>query len=140
MHGLPNKKPPTIGSIAKLAGVPVTTVRFYERADVVRPVSRTAANYRLYSGDAVARIRFTRRAQELGFTVREVKDLLALRSSGGKSCQKVRVTAGAKIADIESRIRSLQRMGRALSKLADECETHVGNAGCPLLEYLEDKL
>ena len=140
MHGFPNNKPLTIGSIAKLAGVPVTTVRFYERADVVRPVSRTVANYRLYSGDAVARIRFTRRAQELGFTVREVKDLLALRSSGGKSCRKARVTAKAKIADIESRIRSLQRMGRALTKLADECETHVRNTGCPLLEYLDDKL
>ena len=139
MHGLLNK-PLTIGSLAKLAGVPLTTVRFYERANVVRPVSRTAANYRLYPPDAIARIRFTRRAQELGFTLREVKELLALRSDGAKSCRKVRVAANAKIADIQTRIRSLQRISRALTRLADECETHVQGTGCPLLEYLENQL
>src|SRR5262245_61123319 len=122
MHGLPNDKPLTIGTLAKLADVPLTTVRFYERANVVRPVARTAANYRLYPGDAVARIKFTRRAQDLGFTLREVKELLTLRSGNGRSCQKVRITANAKIADIEARIRSLRRISRALRTLASECK------------------
>ena len=140
MHGLTNNKPLSIGVVARLAGVPLTTVRFYERANVVRPVARTAANYRLYPPDAVARIRFTRRAQELGFTLREVKELLALRPGGGRSCRKVRATATAKIADIEARIQSLKRMGRALTMLADECKSHSGSRGCPLLDYLEDRL
>lgn len=140
MHGLTNNKPLSIGVVARLAGVPLTTVRFYERANVVRPVARTAANYRLYPPDAVARIRFTRRAQELGFTLREVKELLALRADGDKSCRTVRTTATAKIADIGTRIRSLKRMSRALTRLADECEMHVPGTGCPLLDYLENKL
>lgn len=139
MSGLQNKSL-TIGSVAKLAGVPLTTVRFYERAGVVRPVNRTAAGYRLYPPDAVARIQFTRRAQELGFTLREVKELLALRADGAKSCRKVRMAANAKIADIQARIRSLQRMARALTQLADECETQAQGTGCPLLQYLENKL
>jgi MerR family mercuric resistance operon transcriptional regulator len=137
---LSKDRPLSIGSVAKLAGVPLTTMRFYERANVVRPAGRSGANYRLYSPDAVARIRFTRRAQELGFTLREVKELLALRSGGGRSCNKVRATASAKVADIEARIRSLKRMNRALARLARECETHAGGAGCPLLDYLEDRL
>jgi len=140
MHDLSNNKSLSIGSVAKLAGVPLTTVRFYERANVVRPMARTAANYRLDSPDAVACIRFTRRAQELGFTLREVKELLALRTGGGRSCRKVRATAAAKIADIEARIQSLKRVSRALTKLADECEAHAGGIGCPLLDYLEDRL
>ena len=140
MHGLSNNKSLSIGSVAKLADVPLTTVRFYERANVVRPVARTAANYRLYPLEAVARIRFTRRAQELGFTLREVKELLALRTGGGRSCQKVRATATEKIADIETRIQSLERMSRALTKLANECEAHARGTGCPLLAYLEDRL
>ncbi|MCI0743871.1 MAG: heavy metal-responsive transcriptional regulator [Verrucomicrobia subdivision 3 bacterium] len=133
-------RPLTIGGVAKLAGVSPTTVRFYERAGVVRPVSRTAANYRLYPPDAVARIRFTRRAQELGFTLREVKELLTLRTDGARSCERVRETATTKIADIQDRIRSLQRMGRALARLAEECKTHKPGSGCPLLEYLENRL
>ena len=140
MSGLPNKKLLSIGNIARLAGVPLTTVRFYERANIVRPDGRTGANYRVYSSEAVARIRFTRRAQELGFTLREVKELLALRSGEGSSCKKVRATASAKIADIDTRIRSLKRISRALARLAHECDTHAGRSGCPLLEYLEGKL
>jgi len=140
MRGLPNNKPLNIGAIAKLAGVPLTTVRFYERANIVRPDGRTGANYRIYSRDAVARIRFTRRAQDLGFTLREVKELLALRSGGGSSCKKVRATASAKITDIDARIRSLKRISRALARLAHECETRAGSGDCPLLKYLENKV
>lgn len=138
MHDLRKTKPLTVGSVAKLADVLPTTVRFYERAGVVRPVSRTAANYRVYPADAVARIRFTRRAQALGFTLREVKELLALRSEGARSCAPVRTAANAKIADIQNRIRSLQRMSRALTRLEEECDQHTPATGCPLLEYLEN--
>src|SRR5262245_8438463 len=140
MHGLPNNKALSIGTIARMAGVPLTTVRFYERANIVRPEGRTGANYRVYSADAIARIRFTRRAQELGFTLREVKELLALRSGGTRSCKKVRATASAKITDIEARIRSLRRISQALAKFAHECDAQTGRSGCPLLEYLEEKL
>jgi MerR family mercuric resistance operon transcriptional regulator len=140
MIRVPDSKALSIGRVAQLAGVPLTTVRFYERAKIVQPVGRTGANYRVYSPDAVARIRFTRRAQELGFTLREVKDLLALQSNGKHTCEKVRANATAKINDINSRIRSLRRIGRALAKLSLECEMHAGDTGCPLLDYLDEKL
>jgi MerR family mercuric resistance operon transcriptional regulator len=115
-------------------------MRFYERAGLLPKPPRTASNYRLYPGEMVARIRFIRRAQELGFTLKEIKDLLELRVSRGRSCGEVRSHAESKIADIEARIRSLQQMRRALAKLASECEGHSGKIGCPLLEYLEGKL
>ena len=139
MDNLPAIKSLSIGRVASLAGVPLTTVRFYERANIVRPAGRSGANYRLYSPEAIARIRFTRRAQEPGFTLREVKELLALRSDGKSSCKKVRASASDRIDDINARIRSLKRIGRALARLAHECEMHAG-IGCPLLEYLEEKV
>jgi len=110
MYGRPKINGLGIGKVASLAGVSLTTVRFYERANIVRPVGRSAANYRVYSPDAVARIRFTRRAQQLGFTLREVMELLALRSNGGSNCKSVRANARAKIDDIKARILSLKRI------------------------------
>ena len=111
-------------------------MRFYERAGLLPKPTRTASNYRLYPEEAVTRIRFIRRAQQLGFTLKEIKDLLELRVSRRTSCAQVRAHAESKMTDIEERIRSLQQMKRALTKLAHECETQSGGH-CPLLMYLE---
>ena len=126
----------TVGRTARLAEVGIPTMRFYERAGLLPKPTRTASNYRLYRDEAVTRIRFIRRAQQLGFTLKEIKDLLELRVSRRTSCAEVRSRAEAKIADIESRIRSLRQMRRALGKLAHECETQSGG-DCPLLKHLE---
>lgn len=126
----------TVGHTARLAEVGIPTMRFYERAGLLPKPTRTAANYRLYPDEAVTRIRFIRRAQQLGFTLKEIKDLLELRVSRRTSCAQVRSHAQAKIADIEARIRSLRQMSRALGKLAHECETQ-GGGDCPLLKHLE---
>ena len=109
----------TIGSLARRAGVGVPALRFYERAGLLPKPARSGANYRLYSEEAVARIQFIRRAQELGFTLNQIKNLLELRVNRRTSCAEVRSRAQAKIADIETRIRSLRQMSRALAKLAD---------------------
>ena len=130
----------TIGELARAAGVGVSTVRYYERAGLLPQPDRTATNYRLYRDEAVARLRFIRRAQQLGFTLEEIKGLLELRVSRRTTCADVRSRAEAKITDIEARIRSLRQMSHALTKLADECETHSDGVGCPLLEHLEGKL
>ncbi len=126
----------TVGRTGRLAEVGIPTMRFYERAGLLPKPTRTAANYRLYPDEAVTRIRFIRRAQQLGFTLKEIKDLLELRVSRRTSCAQVRSHAQAKIADIEARIRSLRQMSRALGKLAHECETQ-GVGDCPLLKHLE---
>src|SRR6266498_1490839 len=91
----------TVSELARAANVGVSTLRFYERARLLPKPARSAANYRLYSEDAVGRIRFIRRAQELGFTLDEIKDILNLRVSGERSCAEVRELAEAKIAEID---------------------------------------
>lgn len=127
----------TIGELARRAGVKVSTVRVYERDGLLLAPGRSTSNYRLYDEEAVARIRFARRAQQLGFTLAEIKGLLGLRVNKQTSCAEVRQLAEAKIADIEGRIRSLQVMRRALAKLAAACDTHRNSSACPLLEHLE---
>src|SRR3954453_4804764 len=99
----------TIGQVARRAGVGVETVRFYEREGLLEEPARRASGYRQYPEDAVARLLLIRRAKELGFTLREIKDLLALRIDPGATRADVRKRAEAKIADIEARVRYLQR-------------------------------
>ena len=130
----------TVGRTARLADVGIPTMRFYERAGLLPKPTRTAANYRLYPEEAVTRIRFIRRAQQLGFTLKEIRDLLELRVNRNKSCSDVRHLAGEKVADIEARIRSLQKMRKALLKLAEQCDAEGGKSTCPLLDYLESDL
>src|SRR5262245_35107394 len=111
-------KPLTIGQVAREAGVGVETVRFYEREGLLDEPARRASGYRQYTRDAVARLRFIRRAKELGFTLKEIGELLALRDDPGAD---VRARAAAHLTDIEARIRDLTRMRGALVQLIDTC-------------------
>lgn len=129
----------TIGRTARIAKIGIPTVRFYERAGLLPKPARSASNYRLYPDEVIARIRFIRRAQQLGFTLKEIRDLLSLRASRRTSCAEVRSRARVKIADIEKRIRSLRQMSRALAKLAEECDVHPKTDECPLLNHLESE-
>jgi len=129
----------TIGTLARQAGVGVTTVRFYEREALLPKPARSTANYRLYPPAALARIRFIRRAQELGFTLPEIRQLLNLRVSSRATCTDVRMRAEAKIADIKARIRSLTQMMGALKQFARKCSGPHSADACPLLDYLNDE-
>lgn len=130
----------TIGKVAERAGVKIDTLRYYERRGVIAPPERTRSNYRLYGEDTVTRVCFVKRAQELGFTLAEIKKLLELRVSEGESCADVRDQALAKVADLDKRIRSLQAMRRVLSKLADECTGQDAPlSACPILDALDEK-
>ena len=100
----------TVGQVAKRAGVGVETVRFYERKGLLDEPARRPSGYRQYDADTVAVLRFIRRAKELGFTLREIKGLLGLRLDAGATRADVRTQAAAKIADIDARLRDLQRM------------------------------
>src|SRR5437763_339333 len=106
----------TIGRLAKQVGVNLETVRFYERRGLLPKPPRTASGYRLFPADAARRLRFIRRAQELGFSLTEIGELLSLRVSRRTSAS-IRTRAEAKIADIEAKIRSLGSMRKALQKL-----------------------
>ena len=127
----------TIGKVAKQAGVKIDTLRFYERQGVIPEPSRTDSNYRVYAEDTVRRVRFVKRAQDLGFSLREIKSLLELRATPGAQCEDVRRHALNKAKEIEDKIRSLRAMKIALAKLADECATTQGSVDdCPILDSL----
>jgi MerR family mercuric resistance operon transcriptional regulator len=129
----------TIGKVAHSAGLAIDTVRYYEREGLLEKPARTASGYRHYTPDAVARLRFIRQAKELGFSLHEIKELLSLRVTPGKSCADVKARAEHKIADVDRRIESLKRVRGALVKLTSACSGRGPVSQCPILEALEHK-
>jgi MerR family transcriptional regulator, copper efflux regulator len=129
----------TIGEVAERAKVHLETLRYYERRGLVASPPRSSANYRLYPKDAVRRVRFIKRAQELGFSLNEIKELLSLRAAPEAGCAAVRAHAEAKIRDIDEKISSLTAMKSGLAKLVAECSGEGPLTDCPILESLETK-
>jgi MerR family copper efflux transcriptional regulator len=125
-----------IGQLARRVGVGVETVRFYEREGLLEEPARRASGYREYGEGVVARLQFIRRAKELGFTLREIKELLALSSDPGATRADVRARAEAKVADVEERVRDLLRIKSALQELTARCHGDGPLEGCPILEAL----
>lgn len=130
-------KPLTIGLVARRAGVGVETVRFYERQGLIEEPPRRLSGYREYDDEVVARLGFIRRAKELGFTLKEIKELLSLRRDPSTPAGDVKRRAEAKIADIETKMRTLQKMKKALGKLTSACCGSTTTAECPLLHALD---
>ncbi len=131
-------KPLTIGALAGRAGVGVETVRFYERKGLLRRPPRPGTGFRVYPDDAVARIRFIRQAQTLGFTLQEIAGLLALRVTPGTDCAAVRTRAVAKRAIVETRLAELERIREALDRLIAACPGRGAVTSCTILETLAD--
>ena len=129
----------TIGELARRAGVNVQTIRYYERRGLLPEPRRTESNYRTYLGDTVRRVRFIKRAQQLGFALKEIQELLSLRASPRSRCAAVRRRSQAKLADINEKIRSLEGMRGALSKLVRACSGHGPINECPILDSLDSE-
>jgi len=127
----------TTGKLAKHGGVNLESIRFYEREGLLPKAPRTRSGYRLFSDESVRRIRFIKRAQELGFTLREIKELLALRFDSSSSCAEVRSGAEAKLRDIDQKICDLKRMKKALAHLIAACPGRGATSECPILETLD---
>ncbi len=125
------------GELARQGGVNLESIRFYEREGLLAKPPRTAAGYRMFNADDARRVRFIKRAQELGFSLREIKELLALRLEADTSCSDVRQKADAKLTDIDQKIRDLQRMKNALARLATACRGRGSIEDCPILETLD---
>ena len=123
----------TIGRLANAAKVGIDTVRFYERAGLLRKPQRTAAGYRLYAESDVARLRFIRRAKGLGFSLEEVGELLRLNDGGGRR-EAVRALAGKRLSEIEQKLSELGQMRETLRHLVDRCRGEGPLAGCPIIE------
>ncbi|HEX9867711.1 MAG TPA: MerR family DNA-binding protein [Candidatus Tectomicrobia bacterium] len=127
----------TIGDVAKEAKVNIETLRYYERRGLLTSPPRSLSNYRLYTEDTVRRVRFIKGAQELGFSLKEILDLLSLQAEPETSCEDIRERAEAKITDIEAKIASLQAMKHALAKLVTECSGSGPITDCPILESFD---
>jgi Hg(II)-responsive transcriptional regulator len=126
-----------IGQLARRAGVGIDTIRYYERNGLLAPRGRLASGYRRYGEMELARLRFIRRAQKLGFTLREIESLLGL--SAKQDVAQVRSSAAAKLADVDERIADLQRMRTGLAELVAACPGHGRAADCPILKALSDE-
>ena len=129
----------TSGRAAGRAGVNVETLRYYERRGLIPRPQRTVSNYRIYSEATVRRIRFIKHAQDIGFTLAEIKELLSLRATRGARCADVRKRAEAKIRDIERRMRDLEAMKTALADLVAGCSGRGALKECSILDALDEE-
>ena len=127
----------TIGDVAEATGVSAETVRFYEREGLVRQPPKPPRGHRHYPASTVGRIRFIRRAQELGFTLREVHELIALQEAPRRDCDAVCQIAHVKIDQIDEKVSDLMRIRTALDNLVNACGDARLIQGCAILESLE---
>ena len=123
----------TIGKLAAAAGVAVDTVRYYERAGLLKKPVRTLSGYRSYAAGDAARLRFVRRAKEMGFSLEEVSELLRLNDGGGRR-PAVRALAERRLAQTEQRIAELNRVRKTLRHLLSHCHGDGALDGCPIIE------
>ena len=128
----------TIGELAKACGVGVETIRYYERRGLIPDPRPGKKGYREFSDDDARRVQFIKQSQGLGFTLKEIAELLALRVSSETTCDDVRGLAEAKLEDIEEKLRTLRSFKRALGKLVDQCSRSGPKGHCPILDALDD--
>lgn len=127
-----------IGEVAQRAGIGVETVRFYERKGLIEEPPRSTSGYRQYPEDTVTKLRFIKRAKDLGFSLSEVNEMISLRLDPTASAGEIRSRAKAKIADIEEKLRDLQRVRAALQHLVRDCDGTAPTAECRILISLDD--
>jgi len=126
-----------IGQLAKRSGVPIDTVRHYERIGLLQPTVRLASGYRRYGDAEQKRLRFIRRAKALGFTLEEIQALLSL--SASRSAAQVRAAASERLANVERRIAELARVRDSLRELIRACPGHGRAEDCPILNALSQE-
>ena len=127
----------TIGQLGKKAGVNVQTIRYYERLGLLNPTARRLSGYRLYGAEEIRRLCFIKNAQALGFTLREVTELLNLRVRSSARCDAVQRKAQEKLAQVERKAQDLRAMARSLRSLIRACESGRPTDACPIVEGLE---
>lgn len=126
----------TIGALARRSEVAIDTIRFYEREGLLPAPKRRASGYREYDSGAVGRVRFIRRAKDLGFTLDEIRELLALEADRDNGVEGVKRRASQRLQELSERIRQLTAMRDALAQLVDECPGCGEPECCPILSTL----
>ncbi len=126
----------TIGRLAKLGGVNIDTVRYYEREKLLPRPRRSPSGYRQYSESDIDRLHFIRRAKELGFSLAEIRELSSLTADRHSDMQGVKRKAEERLSQVEKKITELQRVKQGLKKLIDACPGHGELQGCPIVAAL----
>ena len=126
----------TIGKVAKQAEVGVETIRFYERSGLLEEPPRNDSGYRQYQPEAIVKLRFIKKTKQLGFSLKEIEELIALRHKPGATCGDVRGQAEEKIRNIEEKIHDLSKMKEALLELTCQCSGDGPVTECPILTSL----
>lgn len=127
----------SIGQVAKQSGISVETIRYYEKKGLLKEPERKESGYRQYKQEAIARLSFIQQAKELGFSLKEIGELLSIRSDENNLCNEVKQLAQEKLGNIESKLKMLQRMRKSLKKLVDVCPGQAPLNECPILDALE---
>jgi len=127
----------TIGKLAKKAQVNTETIRYYERRGLISRPPRPLSGYRQYPDETFKRIDFIKRAKELGFSLKEIGDLLSLRVDPTTSCSDIKIRTETKIEAIEEKIKTLKKMKNALVDVSRACSGRGPISECPILEALE---
>ena len=127
-----------IGELAKRSGVGIDTVRFYDRQGLLPKARRLASGYRVYDPGDVKRLRFVRRAKALGFTLEEIRDLLALSDHRDDDMAALKGLATEKLADVQAKLAELNRIREGLETLVVACPGHGALAQCPILNALSE--
>jgi MerR family transcriptional regulator, copper efflux regulator len=128
----------SIGALAKQAGLSVETLRFYEREGLLEKAARNRSGYRAYGPDASRRLQFIRRAQDLGFTLAEIRELIALQANPANDCRDACTAATAKLAAVEAKLSDLERMRAELTRLINSCNADVPVMECAIIECLTE--
>jgi len=129
----------TIGQLSRLSAMGVETIRYYEREGLISEPPRRASGYRQYPEGVLSRLRFIRHAKALGFSLKDIKELLELRIASGTTCATIRKRAEAKIFDVRAKLEMLRHMEQALVKLAASCRGRGPISDCPILDALEEQ-
>lgn len=126
----------TISQLAESAGVPISTVRYYERIGLVEPEDRSAGNYRLYGRASLDKLKFIRSAQAIGFTLDDTRTLLAGDSGSTPRCGTVQELIGARLADVEDRLKDLRHVRKTLKASLTQCRQQKESDCCHMIESL----
>lgn len=129
----------TIGQIAKRAGVSNDTIRLYERYGLIEEPPRAKNGYRQYSSDTVDQLVFIQRAKHMGFTLKEIQELLSIQHTSKQSCAEVRQKAQQKLQQIDEKLQELKQLEKVVKKLIRDCEKHRPDELCPIFISLTPK-
>ena len=128
----------TISQLAKAADIPTTTVRYYERIGLVKPEDRSYGNYRLYGDESLRKLKFIRAAQAIGFTLDDVKSLLADGDGNAPTCGNVQGLIEARLTDVEERLRDLRHVRKVLKSALEQCHQQKKSDCCHVVEELRN--